>query len=197
MKTLRHFLSFLILIMILLSTSMHSFAAGDDVFTHHSQSTNQDIHILTREETLQILQEKVGLTPAEAIERYNEISTRGVTTGERYITVDIGMGYAVEVGCLVEIEYNGRSNFGEILEVWSEPVGSGSYAWNAFYAYATVQGIGKDEIRFQSRGNFEVSVDISASAGFEAAGFTLGGTVGTTSTFRKTVSIDEVWRPGM
>lgn len=84
----------------------------------------------------------------------------------------------------------------EIVETWSEASGSGEYTWNSFYVTATVEGTLADSIYFQSRGTLEVAVDSSMSGGFEAAGFSISATVGTTTYFRKTISIDDTWSTG-
>lgn len=84
----------------------------------------------------------------------------------------------------------------EVIDKWSVASGDGRYEWKPFYIEATIfedPAARTDNIRFQSRGNLEVTVDGSASAGFEAAGFTLTGSLGGTMYYRKAISINQTW----
>ena len=110
---------------------------------------------------------------------------------ERYVHYNAGNGYTIEAGCLVRVQCgSGHCNFVEITEKWSKAIGSGSYTWDDFYTYANIEGTLKNTIRFKTRGNLEVATTESASAGFEAAGFTFGGSIGTTYHYRKTISFE-------
>ena len=107
------------------------------------------------------------------------------------------MGYEIEVGCLIEIECgSGHCNFGDVIEKWSAATGSGDYTWDEFYVYVEVGPPFATSINFRARGNLEVTTTTSSSAGFEAAGFSVVGSVSTQYIYRKTVSIDETWTVG-
>ena len=198
MKNIKRFLLLILCFAMLFSASIPCLAADTDA-VYTPQIVSRGSRILTRNETIQLLQDKVGLSLADAVKRYNEIASDGeeIITAERWVTVDIGMEYFIEVGCLVEMECGSRCNYGEVLEKWSEAVGDGVYTWNPFYVYVTVEGIGNDELRFRTRGTIEVEISRSSAAGFEAAGFTISGSIGTNYICRKTVSIDETLYPGM
>jgi hypothetical protein len=152
---------------------------------------------LEANDAVSLLVTKAGYSYDEAVQLCNHLEARGVSLGERWIVYDAGMGYSIEVGCLIEIECgSGHCNFGDVIEKWSNARGSGDYDWVPFYVYAEVGDPYDTSINFRSRGNLEVTVATSSSAGFEAAGFSVVGSVSTTTTYRKTISINETWTVG-
>lgn len=70
---------------------------------------------------LSILMYKRGASPDEAIQIYNEVSTRGIERlEERYIIIDTGMSYQIEGGRLVEVQCMSRCNYGDVIKTWSK-----------------------------------------------------------------------------
>lgn len=148
--------------------------------------------ILDESETIAALMDNNTLSYDQAAQEYNELVARSQRYEERYITYDAGMNYLIEVGCQVLVSCgSGHCNFVEVIKEWSEATGSGSYTWNAFYVTVTIEGVRKDTLRFQTRGSLEVAVDTSMTSGFELAGFSVSGTVGGTTYYRKSISIDQ------
>lgn len=158
---------------------------------------DQGYRIVQNNEAISILMEKKDYSYADALHVIEQASARGVTLGERWIKYDAGMGYEIEVGCLIEIESgSGHFNFGDVIERWSAATGSGNYTWDEFYVYAEVGPPFDTSINFRAKGNLEVTSSTSSSVGFEAAGFSIVGSVTTQYIYRKTVSIDETWTVG-
>ena len=177
----KHILSFLLATVLLLAIDTTTIAAEQ---TSQSNKITQHVNILEGEEGIN--------TIAEAVDKYNELRAGVDRVEERYVHYNAGNGYTIEAGCLVRIQCgSGHCNFVEITEKWSKAIGSGSYTWDDFYTYANIEGTLKDTIRFKTRGNLEVATTESASAGFEAAGFTFGGSIGTTYYYRKTISFEK------
>ncbi len=78
-------------------------------------------------EIFSALMYKCGVSPDEAMQIYDEVSTRGSERlEERYIIVDAGMGYQIEVGCLVEVQCMSRYNCGGVIKTWSKTSESGT-----------------------------------------------------------------------
>ena len=160
-------------------------------------SISQRYRMVQNDEAISILMEKKGYSYADAQQVVEGVLTEGVSLGERWIKYDSGMGYTIEVGCLIEIECgSGHCNFGDVIEKWSKASGTGDYTWDEFYVYVEVGPPFATSINFRSRGNLEVTVATSSSAGFEAAGFSVVGSVSTSTIYRKTISIDETWTVG-
>lgn len=191
-------LSIILSLVMLLSMSVTAFAANDV----QQESATMDIveqgyRIVQKNEAISILMEKKDYSYNDALKAVEQASTRGVSYGERWIKYDAGMGYEIEVGCLIEIECgSGHCNFGDVIEKWSAATGSGDYTWDEFYVYVEVGPPFATSINFRARGNLEVTTTTSSSAGFEAAGFSVVGSVSTQHIYRKTVSIDETWTVG-
>lgn len=188
-------------LVILLSMSVTAFAANDVQQTPRKIATmdivEQGYRIVQKNEAISILMEKKDYSYNDALKAVEQASTRGVSYGERWIKYDAGMGYEIEVGCLIEIECgSGHCNFGDVIEKWSAATGSGDYTWDEFYVYVEVGPPFATSINFRARGNLEVTTTTSSSAGFEAAGFSVVGSVSTQHIYRKTVSIDETWTVG-
>ena len=185
-------------LVMLLSMSVTAFAVNDV----QQESATMDIveqgyRIVQKNEAISILMEKKDYSYNDALKAVEQASTRGVSYGERWIKYDAGMGYEIEVGCLIEIECgSGHCNFGDVIEKWSAATGSGDYTWDEFYVYVEVGPPFATSINFRARGNLEVTTTTSSSAGFEAAGFSVVGSVSTQHIYRKTVSIDETWTVG-
>lgn len=160
--------------------------------------TSQGYRIVQNNEAVSLLMEKKGYSYADALQVVDDAVTRGVTLGERWIKYPAGMGYEIEVGCLIEVECgSGHCNFGDVIDTWSAASGSGDYTWDEFYVYAEVGPPFDTSINFRARGNLEVTTTTSSSAEFEFAGFiSIGGSVSTEHIYRKTVSIDETWTTG-
>ena len=191
-------LSIILSLVMLLSMSVTAFAANDV----QQESATMDIveqgyRLVQKNEAISILMEKKDYSYNDALKAVEQASTRGVSYGERWIKYDAGMGYEIEVGCLIEIECgSGHCNFGDVIEKWSAATGSGDYTWDEFYVYVEVGPPFATSINFRARGNLEVTTTTSSSAGFEAAGFSVVGSVSTQHIYRKTVSIDETWTVG-
>lgn len=188
-------------LVMLLSMSVTAFAANDVQQTPRKIATmdivEQGYRIVQKNEAISILMEKKDYSYNDALKAVEQASTRGVSYGERWIKYDAGMGYEIEVGCLIEIECgSGHCNFGDVIEKWSAATGSGDYTWDEFYVYVEVGPPFATSINFRARGNLEVTTTTSSSAGFEAAGFSVVGSVSTQYFYRKTVSIDETWTVG-
>ena len=188
-------------LVMLLSMSVTAFAANDVQQTPRKIATmdivEQGYRIVQKNEAISILMEKKDYSYNDAMKAVEQASTRGVSYGERWIKYDAGMGYEIEVGCLIEIECgSGHCNFGDVIEKWSAATGSGDYTWDEFYVYVEVGPPFATSINFRARGNLEVTTTTSSSAGFEAAGFSVVGSVSTQYIYRKTVSIDETWTVG-
>lgn len=188
-------------LVMLLSMSVTAFAANDVQQTPRKIATmdivEQGYRIVQKNEAISILMEKKDYSYNDALKAVEQASTRGVSYGERWIKYDAGMGYEIEVGCLIEIECgSGHCNFGDVIEKWSAATGSGDYTWDEFYVYVEVGPPFATSINFRARGNLEVTTTTSSSAGFEAAGFSVVGSVSTQYIYRKTVSIDETWTVG-
>lgn len=188
-------------LVMLLSMSVTAFAANDVQQTPKKSATmdivEQGYRIVQKNEAISILMEKKDYSYNDALKAVEKASTRGVSYGERWIKYDAGMGYEIEVGCLIEIECgSGHCNFGDVIEKWSAATGSGDYTWDEFYVYVEVGPPFATSINFRARGNLEVTTTTSSSAGFEAAGFSVVGSVSTQHIYRKTVSIDETWTVG-
>lgn len=149
--------------------------------------------VLNESESILALMESYNISYEQAYQQYAELRSGFQRLEERHITYDAGMGYLIEVGCQVKVACgSGHCNFVEVIKEWSEASGSGSYTWNPFYVTVTIEGgIKKDTLRFQTRGALEVAIDSSMSAGFEAAGFSVSGTIGRTTYFRKVMSINQ------
>lgn len=148
--------------------------------------------VLNKDESVIALMESKNLSYNEALQEYDQQVARLQRLEERYITYDAGMGYLVEVGCQVKVACgSGHCNYMEVIKEWSEASGSGDYTWNAFYVTVTIEGDLDDTLRFQTRGTLEVAVESSMTTGFEAAGFSVSGTVGGTTYFRKTISVNQ------
>lgn len=148
--------------------------------------------ILDKSDSIIALMESENLSYNRAVQEYNELLASSQRLEERYITYDAGMGYLIEVGCQVKVACgSGHCNFVEVIKEWSEASGSGDYTWNAFYVTVTIEGNTSDTLRFQTRGTLEVAVESSMTTGFEAAGFSVSGTIGGTTYFRKTLSINQ------
>ena len=188
-------------LVMLLSMSVTAFAANDEQQTPRESATmyiaEQGYRIVQKNEAISILMEKKDYSYNDALQVVEQASTRGVSYGERWIKYNAGMGYEIEVGCLIEIECgSGHCNFGDVIEKWSAATGSGDYTWDEFYVYVEVGPPFATSINFRARGNLEVTTTASSSAGFEAAGFSIVGGVSTQYIYRKTVSIDETWTVG-
>ena len=188
-------------LVMLLSMSVTAFAANDVQQTPRKIATmdivEQGYRIVQKNEAISILMEKKDYSYNDALKAVEQAPTRGVSYGERWIKYDAGMGYEIEVGCLIEIECgSGHCNFGDVIEKWSAATGSGDYTWDEFYVYVEVGPPFATSINFRARGNLEVTTTTSSSAGFEAAGFSVVGSVSTQYIYRKTVSIDETWTVG-
>ena len=195
---MKKFISFVLALCLALSCSIVGLADSE---TPESQLEIIDTgeRVLTINEAAEVLIDKAGYSKSQAAEFYNEYSvSRGyVHVVERWIKYDAGMGYIIEVGCIVEQECgSGHCNYGDVLETWSEASGSGDYTWNPFYARAEVGPPFDTSITFTSRGTLEVAVGASVTAGFEAAGFSLAGELSGTYYMRKTVSIEDTFELG-
>ena len=198
---MKKILSVILVTVMLLSMSVTAFAANDVQQTPRKSATmdivEQGYRIVQKNEAISILMEKKDYSYNDALKAVEQASTRGVSYGERWIKYDAGMGYEIEVGCLIEIECgSGHCNFGDVIEKWSAATGSGDYTWDEFYVYVEVGPPFATSINFRARGNLEVTTTTSSSAGFEAAGFSVVGSVSTQYIYRKTVSIDETWTVG-
>ena len=66
--------------------------------------TSQGYRIVQNNEAVSLLMEKKGYSYADALQVVDDAVTRGVTLGERWIKYPAGMGYEIEVGCLIEVE---------------------------------------------------------------------------------------------
>ena len=195
-------ISIILALLMICSLSATAFAADNGVACGFDTAeelpiATQGYRTLQLNEAVEDLMEKADYSYLDAQQLVDAYSTRGVTLGERWVKYDAGKGYTIEVGCLVEIECgSGHCNFGDIIEKWSKAAGSGDYVWDDFYTYAEVGPPYKTSIRFRTRGNLEVTVSASSSAGFEAAGFSLVGSVSTSRIYRKTISVDKTWTVG-
>lgn len=188
-KVFKRILSFLLATVLLLSIDTTTIAAEP---TSQSNKITQHVNILEGEEGINTIAEIYNISYNEAVDKYNELRAGVDRVEERYVHYNAGNGYTIEAGCLVRVQCgSGHCNFVEITEKWSKAIGSGSYTWDDFYTYANIEGTLKNTIRFQTRGNLEVATTESASAGFEAAGFTFGGSIGTTYYYRKTISFEK------
>lgn len=184
----------LLAIVIILSMSiLPSFATenGADNLTE-GKIVGNTVKILDKSESISVLMENKDLSYEQAAQEYSAMVARSERVEERYITYSAGMGYQIEIGCLVVVACgSGHCKFVEVLDdVWSEASGSGSYTWDAFYTYVTIEGSVGDSLRFRTRGVLVVETDITF--GFEAAGFEILPSVGGTYYARKTMTIDEV-----
>ncbi|MBE5965846.1 MAG: hypothetical protein E7255_02580 [Lachnospiraceae bacterium] len=122
------------------------------------------------------------------------IQPRGYNNQEWYVVKDAGAGYSVEVGALVEMAVGGgHSNFHEVLDKWSVASGSGSYTWSPSYVSAEL--VSSTELRLMSSGYIEVAIDVSETgsvgADLEFVNFERGKTIGSTTYYRKRISVDE------
>ena len=111
-------------LVMLLSMSVTAFAANDVQQTPRKIATmdivEQGYRIVQKNEAISILMEKKDYSYNDALKAVEQASTRGVSYGERWIKYDAGMGYEIEVGCLIEIECgSGHCNFGDVIEKWS------------------------------------------------------------------------------
>jgi len=153
-----------------------------------------------------LAQEATETITADRIISQNGDTTIGVrtpTTGpitrghiydhEIYVIKDVGAGYSVEVGALVNMGDGAGGYFNEILDYWSVASGSGSYEWEPSYVYATL--LNSDTLELKTSGYIVVAIDssLSGTVGAELLGanFEVSSTIGQTTYYRKRVSISE------
>ncbi len=180
------------------------------VFTNltlaETTSDNVMVRTLTREQAIQRISEIRNISIKEASIKLNEIdqqSKKSTTYSQTNITPyainsyqeyysqkDLGMGFKVEVGALCGMASGGGyTQFEKVIDKWSKAIGSGNYTWDAFYTEAIILNSGQLSLR--TRGNIEVTASQSLSTGFSAAGFEIGGSVGSNYYYRKTESISD------
>ena len=188
-KILKRILSLVIVCGILFSVENSAMAAEP---AEESPKITEYTNVLEGEEGIKRIAEIYNISYGEAEAKYNDLRAGVDRLEERYIQQDVGMGYIIEVGCLVQVQCGvGHCNYVVVNSTWSNVISSGNATWEQFYAYATIEGTLKDTLRFQARGNLVVTASQSLSSGFSAAGFTIGGSTGTTCYYRKTVSINQ------
>ncbi len=173
------------------------------------QETQDEVKVvnLTREQFIKRLSEVRGIPFAKAEAQLN--SSEGVDESSRTImsrssSVDTyyqewvgysegGLGYRVEAGALVKIESSGsfRGLVG-VEEVWTNASGSGDYTWSE--SYVSPVNVTANGLTLKWRGVIEVAVEKSVSGGYSAAGFEMGGSVGSTTYARKTISDQKTFK---
>lgn len=159
--------------------------------------------IMTRQslsniEAAQALASARNISTEEATAIINAIEDPNITLEIRKIEVSYGLGFSLEIGCLVWVHCGGgHCNFGEIEDMWVTEAGTGLYTWNESFVHVSVTGPYDDHLRFRTSGYFEVQIEGSISGTFKAEllgiGFEVTGTIGTTLYLRKSVTVDETW----
>lgn len=205
--------SILLILMLFFSTSLSVNAHTDKNVDVTVTNTATE---LTRNEFIEMLSQKKGITLSEAelevekitkdkIKQFKKssesISPLSLPEGQMYYTYtstkDFGCGYTVEAGALV-ILYN-QGSFREIIDVveeWTGATGSGSYEWDEFYVYSNHTSTSLDLL---ARGAIVVAVDHSTSGGVDfgsdllGVGFNVSHSIGQTYYYRKVSSWSSTW----
>lgn len=196
-KNFKKVCSVFLSLVIMFSMTISCFAVDSSAQKAAPVISDESVRDLSGNDAISALMQRCDLSYSEAAQKYGEMVARNITLQERHVTVPAGAGYQVEVGCLVNVHCGGgHCNFGEIEKTWSLATGSGNYTWTEAYSHATVIGQYAEGLHFQARGVIEVAVSTSTSSGLEAAGFSVSGTIGNTTYYRKTMDIDRQWYPG-
>lgn len=140
----------------------------------------------------------VPLTEHQAEERYMELtgkelpsSLRGnYQVSEVYYREEIGPGWEIEIGCLMNVECGQSCSFVDVVDgtEYVAAVGDGFWDVDDQYIYITVEGSRK--LRFRTRVQVEVETTSELAASYEIAGFSVSVSVSGTYYARKLMTVD-------
>lgn len=160
--------------------------------------------VLTYEEAVEVLMQKVNISREEAqemLEPSNDMQVYsdvvGNTSYHEYTdTYTIADRYSVEIGGLWQTyNYGSFRQFNECVSCWTAATGSGSYTWEEIYVLDVTESYPTTAVSLSARGVIEVAVDSSTSGGIQLGseliglGFERSDTVGFTTYFRYTETI--------
>lgn len=174
--------------------SSHTFVDEDGTLV------TDTIQNLTYEEAVLLLAEKKGITinaAAEALGNENTRSARATSYSSRLRTYNWG-GYTVEIGGIWLVYSEGSfREFREFKEGWTGASGSGSYTWNEFYVTDVTTTYPTTHAFLEGRGALEVAISSSLTstvgANLIASNFSVSGSVGNTTYYRRVETISFDW----
>lgn len=141
----------------------------------------------------------IPLTEKEAEKRYWELTGKELpdalrgnyNTAEVYYREEIGPGWIVEIGCIVNTACGQSCSFIDVVEGTEYVAADGDGFWEINPQYVNISVAGSRKIKFQTRFQIEVETTQDLSAEFEALGFSIGASTSGTYYARKLMSISK------
>lgn len=178
---------------------------------------SEDSKIVTRDEAIELLMDNKGMSFGEADEvlkdsrvnqnklsplyRSSSSDNKNIVYVNRTKTYDAGSGAKIEIGALLEVEISytwGTKRILSTKEKWITMKGDNTSTFQQDYITDLTRQYPTQAVTLKGRGTVthEVPFSLNGSIGFELKklGFTIGGSVGNTYYYRKTVNLDFVAR---